>query len=166
MELQTEGLSLRTVTDCDLPEVARMWSSDGPVSLDEAREAIAYMTENHRQNKRGCIRHLCLAVFETGAEQIIGWCGLDGERPGTTDIFYSIDPVYRGRGYATQCAKRLLTYAFEEAGLSDVNGGCYRENKASFRVMEKAGMQPLEPDETGGPVFYMNEEIYLRNKGR
>ena len=52
----------------------------------------------------------------------IGWCGLDGETVGKLHIFYSIDKAFRNKGYATQCAEKLLSYAFDVAQVPFVNG--------------------------------------------
>ena len=75
-----EQVILRSVTEKDLPEVARTWPSDHrPVPEEEARGAIAYMHDNAAKNKKGCIFHLCLAVcLSEDPETIMGWCGLDG----------------------------------------------------------------------------------------
>ena len=118
MELHTNDLLLRTVTDDDINEVARMWKFEqGSISLSEAKEAIEYMHNNHRQNRTGFIYHLCFAIYEKGDNRIIGWCGLDGkpkpENSGRMEIFYLIDSAYRNKGYATQCALKLLEYALK-----------------------------------------------------
>ncbi len=157
VEFAAKDLTLRTVTEADLPEVARMWDfAQGGVSPEQAREAIAGMEANHRKNRPGSIYHLCLGIFPKGSSQIIGWCGLDGTTPGKLHIFYMLAPEFRNRGYATQCAKRLLAYAFEEAGVPFVNGGCARENAASFRVMQKAGMEQVAFADNGDPLFYVD----------
>jgi [ribosomal protein S5]-alanine N-acetyltransferase len=172
MELLTNDLILRTLDDNDIDKVARMgkWLKEEPVSVDDARKTILEYADNHRKNKQGYIYHLCLAVFEKGDDKIIGWCGLDGRYPKgkrTTALFYSIDTAYRNKGYATQCARKLFEYLFESVGLQRIDGGCYKENIASWRVMEKAGMVLFEYDEIdGGPHFYIDTEIYLKLKNR
>ena len=160
MELHTEGLLLRTVTMEDMEEVARMWEFEkGSVSKEEAQGAIAYMQNNHKQNHPGHIHHVCLAVFEKGGESIIGWCGLDGQcNPGQIEIFYMIDKEHRNKGYATQCAKKLIEYAFEDAGIERIHGGCFKDNIPSFRVMIKAGMIQCAARENGDPLFYLDRK--------
>ena len=108
MEIYTNDLLLKTVTNEDINEVARMWNFEkGCISLKEAQEAINYMQYNHKQNHTGHIHHLCFAIYEKNENNIIGWCGLDGIcSPGKTTIFYLIDADYRNKGYATQCANR------------------------------------------------------------
>ena len=116
MEMYTDDLTLRTVTFADIGEVARTWEPEkGRIFLDEAQKVIDGMQENHKKNVPGRIHHLCLAVFEKGQDKIIGWCGLDGTAAGTLHIFYIIHADHRNRGYATQCARKLLSYAFDEA---------------------------------------------------
>jgi RimJ/RimL family protein N-acetyltransferase len=166
MELYTDDLLLKTVTNEDIEEVARMWKFEkGSISLDEALEAVEYMQNNHRQNCPGYIRHLCFAVFEKDKRSIIGWCGLDGQcTPGETVIFYMIDKDYRRKGYATQCACKLLEHAFETVGLQSVHGGCYKDNIASYKVMEKAGMIQNAFEENGDPLFTIDRNGYYALK--
>lgn len=161
MELYTKDLLLRTVTDNDIEEVARMWEFEkGKIPPDEASKAIRYMQDNHKRNRHGSIYHLCLAVYVKGADIIIGWCGLDGKNEGKLHIFYMIDKNYRSKGYASQCAAKLLSYAFGEAGVLFVNGGCDKNNTASFRVMKKIGMLQNSFEENGDPLFYIDNEMY------
>ncbi len=162
MELYTDHLMLKTVTDSDIDEVARMWKYEkGSISPEDARRAIAYMQNNHKRNRHGSIYHLCFAVFEKNERRIIGWCGLDGKcSPGQTVLFYTIGQAYRNKGYATQCAAKLFEYAFETAGLPCIHGGCHKHNIASFRVMEKAGMVQNGFSEDGGPQFYIDKTRY------
>lgn len=87
-------------------------------------QALRQMAKNHKKNQTGHIYHLCLGAFEKGSRTIIGWCGLDGTPKGELQLFYLIEKPCRNRGYAGQCGKKLLPYAFEEAGVPFVNGGC------------------------------------------
>jgi len=153
--LTTKHLLLRTITMRDTAEVARMWNFEkGSISRSKARKAIRQMWRNQRRNRQTKLVHLCLAVFERDALGIIGWCGLDGKRaPDAPDLFYLIGAEHRGKGYATECARRLIAYALEDAGLPCVRGGCARENAASGRVMEKAGMIPCGFEPNGDPLF-------------
>ena len=151
-----ERVILRSVTEEDLPEVARTWPSDHrPVSETEARGAISYMRDSCAKNTKGCIHHLCLAVCGTEDPQtIMGWCGLDGRRNHTEpEIFILLDEEYRNKGYGTQCVKELLRMAAEDYGLLSVHGGCDKENIGSRRAMEKGGMVQYGTEDNGDPVF-------------
>ena len=154
--MRTEQLTLRFVTENDLPEVARTWPSDHrPVSEDEARGAISYMRGNYMRNTTGCIYHLCLAVCRTDDPgTIMGWCGLDGRGSHTEpEIFILLDEAYRNQGYGTQCVKELLSIAVSDYALQSVHGGCDKDNTASRRAMEKGGMVQYGTEDNGDPVF-------------
>ena len=169
MELYTDALLLKTVTDDDINEVARMWKFEqGSISLTEAREAIEYMQNNHRQNRPGFIYHLCFAIYEKGKSRIIGWCGLDGkpepENSERMEIFYLIDSAYRNRGYATQCALKLIEYAFEVAKIECIFGGCDKDNISSFKVLTKSGMVLFKVRDNCDPKFFIDNDVYEKTK--
>ena len=169
MELHTNHLTLKTVTDDDINEVARMWNfENGSISLEEAKEAIDYMQNNHKQNRTGFIYHLCFAIYEKDKNSIIGWCGLDGQpevdNPDRMEIFYSIDSAYRNKGYATQCALKLLEHAFEVAKIERVNGGCDKDNISSFKVLANSGMVLFMFEDNGDPKFFIDKDIYEKTK--
>lgn len=156
MELLTKDLILRTVTEGDLHEIARMWNFwQGGVTLEQAHGVLAYMTHNHVRNESGQFYHLCLSVCRAEKPgEILGWCGLDGkENPERPEIFVLLQESARNRGYGTQCVKALLACAFEELGLHRVHGGCAKENLASAKMMEKAGMVQYCKEENGDPLF-------------
>ncbi|KRC58660.1 GCN5 family acetyltransferase [Agromyces sp. Root81] len=54
---------------------------------------------------------------------------------------YVLDPAHAGNGYATEIARALLDLAFGELGVHRVTAGCFADNIASWRVMEKLGMR-------------------------
>lgn len=59
----------------------------------------------------------------------------------TGDIGWSFHPSYHGQGYATEAARVLLVYAFEEQKLHRVTAGCDTRNQSSVRLMERLGMR-------------------------
>ncbi len=56
------------------------------------------------------------------------------------EIGYAFLPEYWGKGYATEIAKELVEIAFEVYQLIDIIAITLPDNKASRRVMEKAGL--------------------------
>ena len=156
MNLQTDDLILRTVTEEDIAEIARMWNFfSGGVSVEEACGALDYMTKNHARNEEGRFYHLCLAVCsKEDPSRILGWCGLDGKaRPDRPEVYVLLCEEARGRGYGTQCVRALLAHAFSDIGLKAVHGGCDKENVASAKMMQKAGMRHYSHEENGDPLF-------------
>lgn len=161
MEYKADRLILRTVTEEDIVEVARMWpSTHRPISETEAEREIAQMEQNREKNHDGHIHHLCLAVCMAQTPQtIMGWCGLDGgRRPEEPEIFVLLDKEFRGQGFGTQCIKLLLKIVAAEYGLQSVHGGCREDNIASKRAMEKAGMVQYGQEKNGDPLFWFKLE--------
>ena len=56
------------------------------------------------------------------------------------EIGWRLAPELWGRGYATEGARGVLGYAFDELGLEEIVAYTAPENSASRRVMEKLGM--------------------------
>lgn len=57
------------------------------------------------------------------------------------ELGWVLDPEYAGRGYATEAVQELIRLCFEEIGLRRVVAGCFADNEASWRLMERVGMR-------------------------
>lgn len=78
-----------------------------------------------------------------GAEpEIIGFCGLREmhDREGF-ELLYAIMQDYWGRGLVVEASRAVLRDAFDRCGFESVTALADPPNLASFRVMEKLGMQ-------------------------
>ena len=64
-------------------------------------------------------------------------------KDGQIELGYVIHPDSQGKGYMTLALKTAITELFEK-DFAKVVCGAFEENKASQRVMEKAGMQPMD----------------------
>ena len=60
MEFKTNDLILRTVTENDIKEIARMWEYPHETTIDKAYEALKYMEDTHSKNQQKSICHLVL----------------------------------------------------------------------------------------------------------
>ena len=98
-------------------------------------------------------------VRDTG--DFIGFTGLavpvfDADFVPCTEIGWRLAPASWGRGYATEAATSVLSFAFDELGLDEVLSFTYVGNHRSRRVMEKIGLEErLEfdhPNLPGDPV--------------
>jgi len=94
--------------------------------------------------------HHVVAVADDGA--VVGTLSLEvgdgmGQGPDSPArrseglLGYLLDPAHHGRGYATEMVRAALDLAFGDLGLHRVTAGCFADNRASWRVMEKAGMR-------------------------
>ncbi|TKI91645.1 GNAT family N-acetyltransferase, partial [Bacillus wiedmannii] len=57
------------------------------------------------------------------------------------EIGYELDDTYWGQGYATEALQAILTYGFETLQLIRIAAVVYVENKASQKLLSKAGFQ-------------------------
>ncbi len=82
-----------------------------------------------------------IVLKETG--QLIGSSGIRirdvGHRNG--DFGYTLDSRFWGKGYATEVARELVRFGFEDLKLHRIYATCRPENLASARVLEKCGLK-------------------------
>jgi hypothetical protein len=79
---------------------------------------------------------------DTGA--FIGWFSLKyaGKSP-DIEIGYRLPHAGWGRGFATEGAQAMADYGFDDLGLHRIIGVTHRGNKASQRVLMKAGLEDI-----------------------
>ena len=79
---------------------------------------------------------------------VIGGIGFMGgpDQDGVVEMGYDIVPEYRKRGYATEMARSLVAWTFQETGIKVVTASCLDDNIGSIKVLKNAGMHQLEPD--------------------
>jgi ribosomal-protein-alanine N-acetyltransferase len=67
------------------------------------------------------------------------------------EIAYGIVPEFQGRGYATEVARALVTYAIESGLVRTVRAHTLASPNASTRVLKKCGFtftgEVIEPDD-------------------
>ena len=144
---------------CD-PEITQ-YIPDAPRSREEAKEELEWHMNGHP-------RHPELGLWatihkETG--KFIGRCGLllwtiDGQNE--VEVAYTIAREHWGQGLATEAARAILNYGFENLHLSRLISLIDSENIASRRVAEKMGMafEREGHDEMGSFLIYsINRQI-------
>ena len=81
----------------------------------------------------------CISLDDTA----IGYLNDVETHDGEIELGYVIHPDYHNRGFMTAALKLAIAELFE-LGYRTVICGAFEENKASQRVMEKAGMERIE----------------------
>jgi ribosomal-protein-alanine N-acetyltransferase len=148
MFLTTERLLLRDFEEHDWrptleyqldPEflLYNSWSQRTEVDV---RSLIRMFMDWGRESPR---KKYQLAFVLKETNQVIGNGGLRMNYPfsQTADLGYELDRRYWGRGYATEAARALLGFGFEELRLHRIWAYCVVENTASAHVLEKIGMR-------------------------
>lgn len=146
--LRTERLVLRPVGEADidrileyrnLPEVTQ-WLLRTQVEPDAFREAWRRAGEDPDDHSQAVT--LDGTVIGTVSLGVVDGMGQPGQPLRTeAELGYIFDPAYAGHGYATEAVTAMVAYAFEEVGVRRITAGCFADNLASVRVLEKVGMR-------------------------
>ncbi|NTU56293.1 MAG: GNAT family N-acetyltransferase [Anaerolineales bacterium] len=145
--LETNRLILRhqVIEDLDAlwalycnPEITK-YIPDAPRSIEEAREELEWHMNGHPKYPELGL----WATIHRESGKFIGRCGLlpwtiDGQLE--VEVAYTIAQEYWRRGLATEAARGILDYGFEQLHLTRVICLMAPENQASQRVAHKIGM--------------------------
>ncbi|HET9422816.1 MAG TPA: GNAT family protein [Nocardioides sp.] len=146
----TERLLLRKVTEDDIdrllefrnkPDVYQ-WLMETVVDPDKFR--AGWMKSLTDPRDHSTVVELDGVVIGTAYLEVEDALGQDKGEPtlaAEAHIGYIFDPAYAGQGYATETTAELLRISFEVLRVHRVYAGCYADNLASRRVLEKVGMQ-------------------------
>lgn len=82
-------------------------------------------------------------IVRSNDRQAVGVCGFKGapSAMGSVEIGYAMHPDYRNLGYMTETVRALIAWAFTHDICKRVVAETLRNNLASQRVLEKAGMK-------------------------
>lgn len=148
--IHTERLILRRVREDDvnrllqfrnLPEVYR-WLLKTEVDPVGFRADWLQTLTNERD--LSSVVELEDVVIGTASLTVSDGLGQDTHEEMTAaeaDIGYMVDPAYSGQGYGTEIARALLQISFEVVGVRRATAGCFADNLASVRILEKVGMR-------------------------
>jgi RimJ/RimL family protein N-acetyltransferase len=147
MELRTERLVIREFRLNDEPAVHH-YGSDEEVTRyltwgpNSPTDTTAYLKRVALETGREPRTSFTLAVATLEGE-LIGVANLAIIREVSTgELGYVLSRESWGHGYATEVARRLINFGFDDLGLRRITATCHPENLASVRVLEKSGMHP------------------------
>jgi RimJ/RimL family protein N-acetyltransferase len=82
-------------------------------------------------------------MLHRSTESVIGKCGFTGPpgADGAVEIAYGVEPKHEGKGYATEAAAALVSYAFSHEQVRVVRAHTLPEANASTRVLTKCGFR-------------------------
>ncbi|HYB91722.1 MAG TPA: GNAT family N-acetyltransferase [Candidatus Binataceae bacterium] len=145
-EFTTARLIARRICDDDFGYIARLYADarvmatlGGVMSEEQARERLAAMVEHWKQHGYGV---WTLHTREDG--RFAGRAGLrDVQIDGSaeTELLYALRPEFWGKGIATEIARAVVRIAFDRLRIATLIAYTLPDNRASRRVMEKAGFR-------------------------
>lgn len=143
----TEKLTLRPLQLADAPSIQQLAGDKDVASTtlsipypypDGAAES--FIMANHERYNRGFGSTFALISNETN--ELVGCIGMhivsDYHR---AELAYWIGKPYWGQGYATEAARQMLEYGFNELKLNRIWAAAMARNPASSMVMQKIGMK-------------------------
>lgn len=152
MIIETESLRLRTFIEGDVlavlamsrEECARRWLPS-QVYRDEAHatEAVRWLIQQFDLNATPKTNAFVLGVEEKHTGRLIGHVGLSPLFDGV-EVGFGIATADQGKGYATQAVTAACNWAFERFSLPAILGVTDEENRASQRVLVRAGFRRME----------------------
>ena len=148
MQLITERLVLRDFVETDWQEVLAYqsdprylryyaWEGRSPSEVQAFVDRfITWQNEQPRTNYQ-------LAVVDKTSGRLIGNCGVRKPAPDAlaAELGYELAPDHWGHGYATEAARALIAFGFNDLRLQRISAHCIAENVASVRVLQRLGMQ-------------------------
>ena len=166
MHIETTRLRLRPLREDDAEELSRIFSDPGVVqysgglspTLEQVREGIRqHISEHYRDHGYGL---LAAELRDTG--EIVGRIGFletEIDSTGDAELHYHLAPAAWGNGLATEAARAVLEWGFQQGRLGRVVAVIHPENLASRRVAEKCGLtywKEIELQHSGRFTFYHN----------
>jgi ribosomal-protein-alanine N-acetyltransferase len=160
-EIETQRLLLRrfTLADADAyynrifgdPEVMRYLRGGREMTRADMESIISRINDRWAAQGMGF-----WAVTDRENGELIGHCGLKPLDTTTeVEIAYALAKSHWDRGLATEAARTVLRFGFEQRHLERIVAVAVPENLASRRVMEKLGMRYVKTDR-----YYDDDLVY------
>lgn len=147
--IETDRLYLREIFPEDVhsmfemdndPDVHRFLGRSPIERIEQAAAEIESIRQQYIDN--GVAR---IAIIEKASNEFVGWGGLKLIKEPTNgfqdyhDLGYRFIKRYWGKGYATESARAVINYAFNELNLSVIYAIADLDHSASRNVLEKSG---------------------------
>lgn len=166
--LQTDRLILRKINLDDIQDIFEYAKDEEVVkwvtwpvhkSIEDTKKYINFILDGYEKNK-----HLAFVAERKEDKKVIGTVGfaeffVDHDK---AEIGYTFGAKYWGKGYATEAAKKIIEFGFNELGLNRIQAYVFAQNEASKKVLKKSGMQfegaPRQAFKKDGK--YLDLELY------
>lgn len=138
--VHTERLCLRPIALFELPQMLPILQSDlvnRTYMLPDLTQQEAYALAKRMALLSVAGDRYVRGIYQDS--QLVGWLNDIATEGQTMELGWVIAPVYHNKGYATEAVRAAIT-DLKKRGIHKVLAGAFAENRASIRVMEKAGM--------------------------
>ncbi|MFD1778610.1 GNAT family N-acetyltransferase [Fredinandcohnia salidurans] len=145
--LETERLRLREIVHSDAQaiftcfsnnDVTRYYGQEPLTEVEQAEQFVEFFAKNYKE-KRGI--RWGIELKET--KEPIGTIGFNAWSPKhkRAEIGYELQPQYWRKGYATEAVKKVISYGFDDLGLTRIGAVVFLENASSNELLIKLGFE-------------------------
>jgi RimJ/RimL family protein N-acetyltransferase len=139
--LETERLQLRKPTLADVKAIALL-ANDRRIAENTRRLPHPYSQDHAIEFIAAMAQASCETVFLIELDyKPIGMVGIDWRLPEAPELGYWLGVDYWGQGFATEAARAVIDFAFEEFDIEHLISGARVANPASRNILEKCGFQ-------------------------
>ncbi len=138
--LETDRLVLRQPTLADVKAIAQV-VGDKRVSVNLRRVPHPYTTDDAISFVTTVAATIDTVFLVERERAAVGLVGVSWENEGAPELGYCFGVEHWGKGYATEAARAVIDYAFEEFAIGQLHAGARVLNPASRHVLEKCGFQ-------------------------
>lgn len=150
MEIKTERLTLRPIQVGDEKEIHE-YAGDKSITMcfwlpnDTIEDTADFVRQNAAQWNSDDQSNFEFVILLDG--KIIGGCDCELGRSddgSCAELGWVINRAYRNKGYASEAARAIIDFAFNNPGIDRVYAHCDINNKASLGVMLRIGMKCID----------------------
>ena len=139
--LETERLALRRPTLADVKAIARL-ANDRRIAENTRRLPHPYSEQDAIEFVRAIASDNRETVFLIESDSTpIGMVGIDWRQQNAPELGYWLGVRYWGQGFATEAARAVIDFSFEEFDAEHLIAGARVVNPASRNILEKCGFQ-------------------------
>ena len=145
--IESERLLLRQHTLEDAPDYFACYADPEVFSYSPLSEETSLASATHTLNRLLTWHQerflLCWAIVLKENQRFMGRIQMEdwNDEDHRTAVGYRLGKPYWGNGYATEALRAVIAYLFEQTTVNRIDAVTWRENSASARVLEKAGMR-------------------------
>jgi RimJ/RimL family protein N-acetyltransferase len=139
--LETERLTLRRPTLADVKAIAHL-ANDRRIAENTRRLPHPYSQEHAIEFVRALANDQRETVFLIENNHTpIGAVGVDWREPDAPELGYWLGFEHWGQGFATEAARAVIDFTFEQFDVEHLISGARVANPSSRNILEKCGFQ-------------------------
>ena len=138
--LETERLMLRRPTLADVKAITRL-ADDRRIAENTRRLPHPYLQDHAVEFVRAIARTRETAFLIEQNHTPVGMVGVDWREPDAPELGYWLGVDHWGQGLATEAARAVIDFTFEQFDAAHMRSGARVANPTSRNVLEKCGFQ-------------------------